>query len=482
MPELPEVEGARRLVKRNCVGKRSTKAIIGDDDKVIAGIAPRELERALEGRSLVAAKRRGKQMWWDFDAGPSLLLHFGMTGGLVIKGVGAAHYKSFAIDDSSWPPRFCKLELHFEDGTQLAFCDSRRFAKVRFLEQPEQQPPISELGWDPLLDMPPLEDFAAQLARQRRAIKALLLDQSFSAGVGNWVADEVLYQAAIHPEQPAHSIPAEQVAALHHAIRHVCQLACEVEADADKFPPTWLFHHRWGKGSGTKSKVGGHTIEHITVGGRTSAVVPAVQKLNKTAIAAQAAAAAAAAAAGGSGGKKAAAGGGKKKKQAAAVGEDKEVATAAAGAAAAGSVDVVATAAAEAAVAVAQGSAKPCGSRGKAAAAREAAAAAAEVAQQVKQEGEGGAGAGAATQQQAGRASKQFRGRRGAAAAGAATAAAAAAATDGGPEGSAAGKPAAAAPAAGRKRKAPAVGASSAATAGGDSKGALSRQRAAAQS
>jgi hypothetical protein len=49
----------------------------------------------------------------------------------VIKGVGAAHYKSFAIDDSSWPPRFCKLELHFEDGTQLAFCDSRRFAKVR---------------------------------------------------------------------------------------------------------------------------------------------------------------------------------------------------------------------------------------------------------------------------------------------------------------------------------------------------------------
>jgi formamidopyrimidine-DNA glycosylase len=122
---------------------------------------------------------------------------------------------------------------------------------------------------------------------------ACLATQSFSAGVGNWVADEVLYQAAIHPEQPAHSIPAEQVcggeevaaalcataacpclpwpchthafsshvflsdsisetcrplrpqvAALHHAIRHVCQLACEVEADADKFPPTWLFHHR----------------------------------------------------------------------------------------------------------------------------------------------------------------------------------------------------------------------------------------------
>ena len=49
----------------------------------------------------------------------------------MVKGIGAAHYKSFAIDDASWPPRFCKLVLRFDDGTQLAFCDSRRFAKVR---------------------------------------------------------------------------------------------------------------------------------------------------------------------------------------------------------------------------------------------------------------------------------------------------------------------------------------------------------------
>jgi formamidopyrimidine-DNA glycosylase len=70
-------------------------------------------------------------MWWVFDAGPSLLVHFGMTGGMVVQGVGAAHYKSFALDDSSWPPRFVKFELRFDDGTRLAFCDARRFAKVR---------------------------------------------------------------------------------------------------------------------------------------------------------------------------------------------------------------------------------------------------------------------------------------------------------------------------------------------------------------
>ena len=54
-----------------------------------------------------------------------------MTGGIVVDGVGAAHYKSFVLDESSWPPRHAKLELEFGDGTRLAFCDSRRFARVR---------------------------------------------------------------------------------------------------------------------------------------------------------------------------------------------------------------------------------------------------------------------------------------------------------------------------------------------------------------
>ncbi|KAL4451273.1 hypothetical protein ABPG77_009345 [Micractinium sp. CCAP 211/92] len=326
MPELPEVENARQLVAKHAEGKRIKKATVADDEKVINDIAPQQLQEALSGRTLVAAKRRGKQMWWELDTGPALLLHFGMTGGLCIKGVGAAHYKSFTIDDAAWPPKYCKIELEFEDGTQLAFCDPRRFAKVRFLEAPEERPPISELGWDPILDWPPLEPFAARLGAQRRAIKAVLLDQSFSAGVGNWVADEVLYQARIHPEQPANSIPEEQVSALHRAIRGVCQLAVDADADSDRFPDDWLFHYRWGKGSSTKSKVGGNVIDHITVGGRTSAFVPALQKLRKAAAAAAAApagkkAAAAAKKAGGAGvdgSSKRATGGGRKRKQAAA--------------------------------------------------------------------------------------------------------------------------------------------------------------------
>lgn len=208
-----------------------------------------------------------------------------MTGGTAVQGKGGDHYQRYSVDDSQgWPPRFCKLQLHFDDGTQWAFSDSRRFARIRLLtEEPLTRPPLNALGWDPLLSMPALEEFTRALARERRAIKALLLDQSFSSGVGNWVADEVLFQARIHPEQPANTLHDDEIEGLHRAIYSVCKTAADANSDATQFPENWLFHHRWSKGSASKSKVMGHALAHITVGGRTSAYVPALQKLRKSA-------------------------------------------------------------------------------------------------------------------------------------------------------------------------------------------------------
>lgn len=104
-------------------------------------------------------------------------------------------------------------------GVRLAFCDPRRFGRVRLQADPENNEPISKLGFDPILNMPDLDTFSAMLAKQKRSIKPLIMDQSFSAGVGNWVADEVLYQARIHPEQKAASLDEAQQAALHHQMR-----------------------------------------------------------------------------------------------------------------------------------------------------------------------------------------------------------------------------------------------------------------------
>jgi len=284
MPELPEVEAARRLLDAHCTGKTISQPTVANDEKVVEGIAPAELSKALANRTVAAARRLGKHLWLEFtDGGPALLLHFGMTGAAVVRGKGAAHYQRYSVSDTEWPPKFVKLELDFTDGTQMAFVDSRRFARIRLIADPLSVPPLSTLGWDPLLNMPSVEDFITAVAGQRRAIKALLLDQTFTAGVGNWVADEVLYQSCIHPEQPANTLQPDEVKALHRHIVEVCQVASDAGADAERLPETWLFHHRWGKGSATKSKVNGQTIDHITVGGRTSAYVPALQKLKKSA-------------------------------------------------------------------------------------------------------------------------------------------------------------------------------------------------------
>ena len=93
-------------------------------------------------------------------------------------------------------------------------------------------------------------------------------------------SDEVLYNARIHPEQYSNTLSAAQVKQLHKSIQYVCGLAVDSLADSSKFPEEWLFKHRWGKGK--KDSVAklpnGAKLVYLTVGGRTSCVVPSVQK------------------------------------------------------------------------------------------------------------------------------------------------------------------------------------------------------------
>jgi formamidopyrimidine-DNA glycosylase len=100
-------------------------------------------------------------------------------------------------------------------------------------------------------------------------------------GIGNWVADEVLYQARLHPEQYSNTFSAEQVQRLHDSIMSICTTACETLADSAQFPETWLMKYRWDKGkkgADANALPNGEKIVHLKVGGRTSAIVPSVQK------------------------------------------------------------------------------------------------------------------------------------------------------------------------------------------------------------
>lgn len=257
------------------------------DDKVCGGCSESRFARALRGRRFVRAARRGKQLWLELDGDApcseprALLVHLGMTGTLLVRGEPAPHYKTFKISESAtcWPPKFAKFELVLSDGGRVAYTDPRRFGRVllRGCDFAEVSP-ISDLAPD-ALDPPALEDCLELLKRRSAAIKAVLLDQgALVAGVGNWVADEVLYAAKVHPASKANALSREHVVRLREALVSVCRTACAAEADSSRFPENWLFHHRWQnlKTGKVQTRIG--TVHFETVAGRTSAFVPAVQK------------------------------------------------------------------------------------------------------------------------------------------------------------------------------------------------------------
>ncbi|KAK8664123.1 hypothetical protein V6N13_083924 [Hibiscus sabdariffa] len=280
MPELPEVEAARRAVEENCLGKKIKRAIIADDSKVIEGVSSSEFESAVVGKTIVSAHRKGKNLWLQLDSPPFPSFQFGMAGAIYIKGVAVTKYKrSAAKDNDEWPSKYSKFFVELDDGVELSFTDKRRFARVRLLKDPTAVPPISELGPDALFEPMTVDEFTESLSKKKIAIKALLLDQSYISGIGNWIADEVLYQARIHPLQASSSLSKENCATLHKCIKEVIQYSVEVDADSCRFPNDWLFHFRWGKKSG---KIKGKKIDFINAGGRTSAYVPELQKLSGT--------------------------------------------------------------------------------------------------------------------------------------------------------------------------------------------------------
>ena len=125
--------------------------------------------------------------------------------------------------------------------------------------------------------MPADKPFFDLIHKRNAPIKAVLMDQTMMSGVGNWVADEVLYHARIAPKRLGSSLKPAESKKLKATILEILKKAVEVDADFEHFPETWLFHHRWGGKRGTQ-EIGGKRIVRETVGGRTTAWVPSVQR------------------------------------------------------------------------------------------------------------------------------------------------------------------------------------------------------------
>jgi formamidopyrimidine-DNA glycosylase len=265
VPELPEVEAARVVLERALRGRRIAAVATVDDPIVYAGVTPRRLAAALRGRRVQRAGRKGKHIWLELDRRPWPVFHFGMTG----------RFRVYAHERER--PRFWKLEIAVSGGPRIAFADARRFGRIRLQQRPEAEAPISALGYDVLSGLPPVEELARVLARRRAPIKAVLLDQGVFAGVGNWVADEALFQARISPHRPASSLETAEVKALRARLIAIVVRAVAVGADSDRFPRGWLFHRRWGRNAFAVTSRA-EPIRHETIGGRTAAWVPGRQR------------------------------------------------------------------------------------------------------------------------------------------------------------------------------------------------------------
>jgi formamidopyrimidine-DNA glycosylase len=211
MPELVEVELSRRLAER-LVGRQVASVQLHD---LHACATDPGRFASLEGATFTAARRRGKRLLLDTDSA-TLGMHFGMTGRLVIDGQPAL--ERLLYSPAVLQPRWLRFALAMTDGGAVEFHDPRRLGRVSI------DPDEAALGPD-AASVTLAELRSALLARSRGiALKARLLDQSRLAGVGNLIADEVLWRAALSPERPAASLDDDELRRLHHEIRRTTSM------------------------------------------------------------------------------------------------------------------------------------------------------------------------------------------------------------------------------------------------------------------
>ncbi len=298
MPELAEVEFARSLLYNKFVlpyAKKSPKfskqpKIIqvnyAEPYKSLVLVHDRkEYDDALLGKHIVDVVRKGKYFWLQMNSGKSVLFHFGMAGYINIEGnEDILAYKSQGKKEmeKSWPPRFMIIELIFDDGSKVAYCDPRQFGRVKIRVNPATEEPVSLLGIDPYIEGVDVDTLRSNLKKFKVGIKALLLDQEkVFCGIGNWLADEILFQAGLHPSIPSHLINEKGVASLAQGISYVISTAVNVNVfnKSKELPENWLFHYRWSKRDKSVKMADGSNVTFIVEGGRTTAVVLAKQKL-----------------------------------------------------------------------------------------------------------------------------------------------------------------------------------------------------------
>jgi len=260
MPELPEVENYKRYIDQTCLNQKII-ALDCRDDRLLK--QPKsDFEDVLINQQLIETERIGKYLFLKTSREKVLVMHFGMTG-------RPTYYSS---DEER--PRFGHIQLTFDNGFYFAFENKRKFGWWNLTDSIEVFKNEHNLSND-ARDLS-LEDFKTSLSSRSTDIKKIIMDQSVCAGVGNWMADDILYQAQIHPKHKVEDMSEDHIKAVFDALKNVIEVAIDKEAHYADFPDYFLIHNRSDGGVCHHTGCG---IEKIKVGGRTTYFSPERQKL-----------------------------------------------------------------------------------------------------------------------------------------------------------------------------------------------------------
>ena len=263
MPELAEVEWYRKQWDPGRGGK-IVRVDLHEKKRVFRGTDTRALVGNLIGSQLESSNARGKRMLFRFSGNSWLGIHLGMTG-------------KIRIEPPDFQPNKHDHLVLYQRSRTLVFTDSRQFGRVRFHQGPDQPE-----WWDTTVpeivsrefDQKFLDQF---LNRHRKApIKAVLLMQNGLSGIGNWMADEILWRAKILPSKKTGRLTADERRALFRATKFVVKRSLQTLGKDYSDPPNnWLIHQKW-KSRGI-CPIHRTLLKHAMIGGRTTAWCPKCQ-------------------------------------------------------------------------------------------------------------------------------------------------------------------------------------------------------------
>ncbi len=253
MPELPEVHNFKRYFDETALDKH-IEAVDVHDDFIIRNTDGDTFDARLRGQQFVGSLRRGKYLFCQLKDGSDVLLHFGMTGDILL----------YEVPEER--PKFERFAFVFEDGSRLGFDDPRKFARILYLNDREEYIREIDLGPDALEISE--EDFMEALRKRSGSVKGFLMNQHILSGIGNLYADEICYRARVHPASRVAALHDDARKALFRHLRETLTYAVDNSPYYKEYPDNWMWKS-WRK-EGQTSPEGSGIVRKTKIAGRTT--------------------------------------------------------------------------------------------------------------------------------------------------------------------------------------------------------------------